>query len=146
KPNNDHEEHFGYDYEEQINYAGVFGQLEYANDNLSAFFQGAVSSQSHVRTEYRNASALGVADKSEKINNPGFNVKGGLAYNINEFNKVFVNGGYYSRQPFHSFLFQSDRNSNTLLDPAVENEKITGFEGGYQLGGNKVKANLNLYH
>src|SRR5690606_12818208 len=72
--------------------------------------------------------------------------KGGLAYNINEFNKVFVNGGYYSRQPFHSFLFQSDRNSNTLLDPAVENEKITGFEGGYQLGGNKVKANLNLYH
>src|SRR5690606_42038042 len=83
-------------YEEQINYAGVFGQLEYANDNLSAFFQGAVSSQSHVRTEYRNASALGVADKSEKINNPGFNVKGGLAYNINEFNKVFVNGGYYS--------------------------------------------------
>lgn len=145
-PNTDHEERFGYDYEEQINYGGVFGQLEYTNDQISAFFQGAVSTQSHVRTEYLNASTLGKADESEKVNNPGFNIKGGAAYNLGYYNKVFVNAGYYSRQPFHSFLFQNDRGSNELLDPEVENEKITGFEAGYQLGGDKVKANINLYH
>ncbi|WP_242131187.1 TonB-dependent receptor [Aestuariivivens marinum] len=146
KPNTDHGERFGYDYEEQINYAGIFGQLEYSNDQFSAFFQGAVSTQSHLRTEFLNATNEGQSEESKKVNNPGFNVKAGAAYALNDFNKVFVNAGYYSRQPFHSLLFQSDRNSNLLLDPEVDNEKITGLEAGYQLGGDNVKANFNIYH
>jgi hypothetical protein len=32
-----------YDYSETISYGGFFGQLEYSKDNLSAFFQGAIS-------------------------------------------------------------------------------------------------------
>src|SRR5690606_12405525 len=145
-PNNDHGERFGYDYEEQINYAGVFGQLEYAKDRFSAFFQGAVSTQSHVRTEYLNASEEGQSEESEKVNNPGFNVKAGASYEVADMHRVFVNAGYYSRQPFHDVLFRDNRGGNELLVPEVENEKITGFEAGYQLGGNRFSANLNLYH
>ncbi|WP_027137867.1 TonB-dependent receptor [Gaetbulibacter saemankumensis] len=144
--NDDHGERFGYDYEEDINYYGVFGQLEYENNNFTAFFQGSVSSQSHVRTEYLNAQNEGVSEESEKVNNPGFNVKAGGAYTISELHKVFVNLGYYSRQPFHSDLFISDRNGNELIEPAVENQKITGIEAGYQLGGTAVSANLNVYY
>lgn len=146
-PNNDHSQRFGYDYEEQINYAGVFGQLEYSKDQLSAFFQGAISNQSHVRTEFLNTEFEGVSEESDKVNNLGYNLKAGAAYELNETHKVFVNAGYYSRQPFHDTLFQDNRGGNTLLDPESENEKITGFEAGYQFnGGRKISANLNVYH
>ncbi|MFD2822714.1 TonB-dependent receptor [Lacinutrix iliipiscaria] len=145
-PNTDHGQRFGYDYEEQINYAGIFGQLEYSKDKLSAFFQGALSNQSHVRTEFLNAQEEGVSEESDKVNNLGYNLKAGAAYEISDMHKVFVNLGYYSRQPFHDTLFQDDRGSNVLLDPEVENEKVTGFEIGYQFGSEKIKANLNAYH
>ncbi len=144
--NDEHGQRFGYDYEEQINYIGAFGQLEYSNDAFSAFFQGSVSTQSHVRTEFLNAAVEGVSEESEKVKNPGFNVKAGAAYTVNEDHKVFVNLGYYSRQPFHSNLLVSDRNSNELITPAVENEKITGLEAGYQFKSNRVSANFNAYY
>jgi outer membrane receptor protein involved in Fe transport len=146
-PNTDHLQRFGYDYEEQINYAGVFGQLEYSKDKFSAFFQGAVSNQSHVRTEFLNTSTPGQGEEGEKVNNIGFNLKAGGAYEISAMHKVFINAGYYSRQPFHDILYVNDRGSNELYNPAIENENITGFEAGYQFnGGRRISANLNLYH
>lgn len=144
--NDDNAQRFGYDYEEDINYYGIFGQLEYTKNKVSAFFQGSASTQTHVRTEYLNAENEGQPEESEKVNNPGFNVKAGGAYMINDNHKVFVNAGYYSRQPFHSDLFISDRNSNELINPEVENQKITGLEAGYQFGSDKISANLNLYY
>lgn len=145
-PNTDHSQRFGYDYEEQINYLGVFGQLEYSKDQLSAFFQGALSNQSHVRTEFLNTSTPGQGEEGDKVNNIGYNLKVGAAYELTDMHKVFVNAGYYSRQPFHSYLYQNDRSSNVLLDPAVDNEEITGLEAGYQFGGERVQSNINLYH
>ncbi|QXP61857.1 carboxypeptidase-like regulatory domain-containing protein [Olleya sp. HaHaR_3_96] len=145
--NNDHSQRFGYDYEEQINYAGVFGQLEYSKDNFSTFFQGAVSNQSHVRTEFLNVEEAGVSEESDKVNNLGYNVKLGGAYVLSDAHKVFVNAGYYSRQPFHDNLYQNNREGNTLLSPEAENEEITGLEAGYQFnGGSAISANLNVYH
>ncbi len=144
--NDDHSQRFGYDYEENINYLGVFGQLEYTKDAFSAFFQGSASTQSHIRTEWKEVQVAGQSEDSDKINNTGFNVKAGAAYDLNESNVVFANVGYYSRQPFHSDLFVDDRNSNQL-NPLVEgNQKITGLEAGYKLLGNKVSANFNVYH
>ena len=145
-PNTDHLQRFGYDYEEQINYAGIFTQLEYSKDQLSAFFQGALSNQSHVRTEFLNTSTPGQGEEGDKVNNIGFNAKVGAAYEISDMHKVFVNLGYYSRQPFHDTLYKDDRNSNELLQPEVENQEITGIEAGYQFGGERIQANLNLYH
>ncbi|TYA60108.1 TonB-dependent receptor [Formosa maritima] len=145
-PNTDHLQRFGYDYEEQINYAGIFTQLEYSKDQLSAFFQGALSNQSHVRTEFLNTSTPGKGEEGSKVNNIGFNLKAGAAYEITDMHKVFVNAGFYSRQPFHDILYVDDRGSNELYDPEIENEEITGFEAGYQFGGERIQANLNLYH
>jgi len=142
-PNTEHDQRLGYDYEEVITYYGVFGQLEYSNDALSAFFQGALSNQDHLKTDYYNYET---AEESEKVSNVGYNVKAGASYNIGEIHQIFGNAGYYSRQPFHDDLFDQVRNSNALIDPAVENQDITGFEVGYKLGTQKVKANFNAYH
>ncbi|WP_417872389.1 TonB-dependent receptor [Xanthomarina gelatinilytica] len=145
-PNTDHSQRFGYDYEEQINYAGIFTQLEYSKDQLSAFFQGALSNQSHVRTEFLNTSTPGKGEEGGKVNNIGYNLKAGAAYTITDMHKVFVNAGFYSRQPFHDILYVNDRASNELYNPEIENQEITGLEAGYQFGGEKIQANLNLYH
>ncbi|MDD7887237.1 TonB-dependent receptor [Flavivirga sp. 57AJ16] len=145
-PNDDHSQRFGYDYEEDINYLGVFGQLEYSNDAFSAFFQGSASTQSHLRTEYKEVQVAGQPEESEKVNNTGFNVKAGASYNLNPSNVVFANVGYYSRQPFHSDLFVDDRNSNQLNPLVKGNQKITGLEAGYRFLGDVVSANLNIYH
>ncbi|MGB1307553.1 MAG: TonB-dependent receptor [Oceanihabitans sp.] len=146
--NDDHAQrlHPYYDYEEDINYTGVFGQLEYSKDKFSAFFQGSASTQSHVRTEYGNASEEGKAEESKKVNNLGYNLKLGGAYKINDQNTVFLNTGFYSRQPYHSDLFVDDRGSNQLNPLSDENQKITGIEAGYKFMGDKISANLNLYY
>ncbi|MBU2995687.1 TonB-dependent receptor [Cellulophaga baltica] len=136
----DEDERIAYDYDERINYGGLFSQIEYGTDNFSAFFQGAISNQSHVRWDRFNY--IESEEESEKINNFGFNIKGGSSYVINDSNKVYVNAGYYSRQPYHDNIYLNYTNE---VNPLTENEKILGFEAGYSFATPGFKANLNLY-
>ncbi|WP_299106311.1 carboxypeptidase-like regulatory domain-containing protein [uncultured Tenacibaculum sp.] len=145
-PNNDHRQRIDRDYEEVITYYGLFGQLEYADDKISGFFQAALSNQDHQREEFYFTQQQGVSEKSEKVSNFGYNVKAGGSYVLAEQHKVFLNAGFYSRQPFHSDLFVNDRNSNALVNPAVENQDVLGLEGGYQFGSDKVDVNFNVYY
>lgn len=124
-----------------VTWLGGFGQLEYTNDALSAFVQGSISNQNFQRIDYM----LYAADqqKSEKVDLVGYNVKGGANYNINENHNVFVNGGYYERQPFFGAVFLNNRND---VNPSLTNEKITSFEIGYGFRSAIFNANLNVYH
>ncbi len=129
-----------YSNDETINYGGVFGQVEYANDAISAFVQGALSSQSHVRFELQNE--LEANEKSEKVVNPGYNVKAGASYALNSNNSVYVNTGYYSRQPFHDNIYL---NFSNTVNPVTENENIFGLEAGYKFESNNAVLNINAY-
>lgn len=135
------DQRIAYDNPEDIRYLGGFGQLEYAGEKLSAFVQGAYSTQSNQRFDYFNY-AVG-DEKSEKVTNDGFNVKGGANYNLNDQHNVFVNVGHYSRQPFQDNMFLNFRND---VNPLLTNEKITGFEAGYGLRTSIFAANVNVYH
>jgi hypothetical protein len=134
------DERYDRDYNETINYAGVFGQLEYANNDLSAFIQGSVSSQSHVRLDRYNETEEN--EDSDKVTNPGFNIKTGVNYNINSQHSVFVNAGLYSRQPFHDNIYLNRRNT---VNEVADNEQITGFELGYRYRGDDLLVNVNVY-
>ena len=134
------EDRIAYDNSEKINYQGVFGQLEYATDKFSIFAQGAFSNQSYER-EDRFVPAT-----SDKISKTGYNVKGGVSYNINESNTIFLNGGHYSRQPYLDNIFKRTTGHITeLVSPEVENEKITSFEAGYHIKASRFRANFNAY-
>ncbi len=141
----DPDQRYDYDYSEDINYQGVFGQAEYADDNFSAFFQGALSNQDYQREGRLSGFGDGIG-KSEKLNRIGYNIKGGLAYSIDIGNKIFVNAGYYERQAFLDNIFANIRYSNEVVEPEVDNEKITGLEGGYRFTSSDVNVNLNLYY
>lgn len=136
----DEDQRLDYDYSETISYGGVFGQLEYSNDNLSAFFQGSVSNQSHQR--FDRYDYFPEFKDSEKVNNTGYNVKAGGSYNVNESNSFYVNAGFYNRQPYHDNIYLNYTNE---LNPLTSNEKILGLEAGYNFKSKIFNASLNAY-
>ena len=136
----DENERYQWDYSERINYGGLFSQLEYSTEKYSVFFQGAISDQSHVRWD--RYQELPETEESEKITNLGYNLKGGGSYKINDNHALYVNAGYYSRQPYHDNIYLNYTNE---VNPLTENEKIFGLEAGYSFKTNGFTANLNLY-
>jgi len=136
----DIDEQIHYSNDETINYGGVYGQIEYATDQLSTFVQGAISNQSHTRFEIRNEVEANEA--SEKVSNLGYNIKLGASYSINENNIIFANTGFYQRQPFHDNIYL---NFSNTVNPVTVPEKILGLEAGYKYSNQNFAANLNIY-
>lgn len=135
-----------YDYSEDINYQGLFAQLEYSTEKFSAFFQGAVSNQSYKREGRFIGDGTGLGE-SESLNKIGYNLKAGTSYKIAERSTLFGNFGFYSRQPFLDNVFKNIRSSNEIFDnPEVDNEEITGFELGYNYEFGNFKASFNFYY
>ncbi|MDX6191531.1 TonB-dependent receptor [Flavobacterium sp. FlaQc-52] len=127
----------------KVKWLGLFTQLEYSKDNLTVFVQGAASQQGFKREDdfvYLPTDKL--ASTSYK-NIFGGNVKGGANYNINEKNNVYVNAGYYSRQPFFNSVYPNNR---SIVNPNLTNEKITGFEAGYGFRSRLFNATVNVYN
>jgi hypothetical protein len=137
----------GYSNDGNVKWLGGFGQVEYSNDNLSAFVQGAISNQWMQRIDYfgydRSTPEGAEEYKTDYKSILGGTIKGGLNYNINENHNVFINSGYFSRQPFMNNGVYIN-NSNTM-NPDLKNEKVLGIEVGYGLRTEKVRANVNLY-
>ena len=129
-----------YDNSERISYGGLFTQLEYADDVMSAFFQGSISNQWHQR--FDRYDYLPEFEDSEKISNFGYNIKAGLGFQVTDNSNIYFNTGYYSRQPFHDNIFNNFTNA---VNPASQNEKIFGLELGYNYRSEKFSANVNLY-
>ncbi|MBB3124336.1 hypothetical protein FHS04_001854 [Mesoflavibacter sabulilitoris] len=140
----DEDQRYDRDYSETINYLGGFGQVEFTQGGFSAFFQGALSTQSY----QREGRLVGVGDglgKSEKITKTGYNLKGGLGYKIDDKHAFFANGGFYSRQPFLDNIFANIRYSNALVEPEIDNEEISSIEGGYRFKGKEWRVNVDVY-
>lgn len=158
---NDIKDQIGYSNDGEVIWYGGFGQLEYSNDNLSAFVQGAVSQQGFQRidnfivdgqttlngklvsaTNQPSATNPLLYTKTGYKNLTGYNVKGGLNYNIDEHNNVFANAGYYSKQPFLNAVYPNNKN---YLNPNLTNEKIFGLELGYGFRASFLDVNVNAY-
>ena len=127
----------------KVRWYGAFTQLEYSKDNLTAFVQGAVSQQGFKREDdfvYLPTDPLTSTDYKNIV---GGNVKGGANYNLNEKNNVYVNAGYYSRQPFFNSVYPNNRST---VNPNLTNEKIIGFEAGYGFRSRFFNATVNVYN
>ncbi len=137
------EDRIDYDYTENINYQGAFGQIEYASDRFSIFFQGALSNQS-----YQREGRFDDPGKTDVVNKMGYNLKGGMAYIIDEghgSHKMFLNAGYYSRQPFSDDIFVNIRRSSEFVEPEVDNQIIKSIETGYHFKTDRFLAHFNAY-
>lgn len=136
-------------YDGEVMWLGAFGQIEYSNEVISAFLQGSVSNQSYQRID--NWIIDGVTKQQGQVVHTktgfndfwGYNIKGGMNYNINSNHNVFVNAGYYSKQPQFTSVYV---NNQQVLNPEVTNEKIGAVEFGYGFRNSGLRANVNLYY
>jgi len=137
------QEKINYNNDGLVRWYGAFTQLEYSADNLTAFVQGAVSQQAFRRDDFFKYKTTDPLYSTDFENILGGNVKGGANYNINENHNVFVNAGYYSKQPFFNAVYP---NNASVVGANLTNEKITGLEAGYGFRSAVFNANLNVYH
>ncbi|URM37655.1 TonB-dependent receptor [Flavobacterium anhuiense] len=138
----DKEEKINFNNDGDVRWYGGFTQLEYTSDKFTAFVQGALSQQGFKRVDYFKYLSSNPLSSTDYENILGGNVKGGVNYNINEHHNVFVNSGYYSKQPFFNAVYP---NNASIVNGNLTNEKIFGIEAGYGLRTSKFSANLNLY-
>ena len=94
------------------------------------------------RVDYFNYLDSDPDQETDWENILGGNIKGGLNVNLNEAHNVFVNAGYYSKQPLFDAVYL---NFDNELNPDLRNEKILGLEAGYGINLGDFRAKLNVY-
>ena len=121
------------------NFTSLFAQLEFSSGKLNAFMAGTLSGTWYRREDrYNYVSNI----SSDWVFKPGFDVKAGVNYNLNEQHHVFINAGYFSRAPYFKFVFGSFTNVPTQ---DLKNEKTLTAEAGYGLDFRNTRFRLNAY-
>ena len=119
---------------------GVFLQGEYVTTDYSAFVSATVSNKSYRRTDYfQYEPGNQVSDWANFIT---YSAKGGFNYNINDRHNVFVNGGYFTRAPFFSTIFQNYTNE---LNSEAKLQRILSTEAGYGFRSPLIQVDLTAY-
>ncbi|MFD1294933.1 TonB-dependent receptor [Lutibacter holmesii] len=127
----------------EVGWQGVFGQLEYDEDKISAFVSLSASNTSYRRVDYFNYLDGDDLQTTDKYNFFGFSAKGGANYRINDKHNVFANLGYFEKAANMNAVFLNYDNEHINAD--AENQKISSFEIGYGYRTEKLTANVNLY-
>lgn len=135
-----------------VNWYGLYTQLEYSKNKLSAFISLSGSNQGFKRIDYFNyyysdemseAAGLGATMETDWYNFLGGNIKLGANFNINDSHNVFLNAGLLSRQPIFDNVFPT---YNNIPNKEAPNQKIYAVEAGYGFRNSWLSLNLNLYH
>ena len=123
-----------------IHYINIFAQLDYTSGPWHVFGAGSVSHNWYKRVDYYNY----VEDPwSEDVSLAGFDIKGGVNYNINEYHHVYANAGYFSRVPYYKYVFGKFTND---VSEDLSNEKISSAEAGYGMSYNNTRVRFNAYY
>lgn len=159
-------------YDGLVRWAGAFSQVEYTSSNISAFVNLTGAVNTYQRIDYflgrdlvlpdttiaqavtyyipyvHNGDTLTIdspearpAQTDTKVI-PGFTLKTGMNYNLNNHHNVFFNTGYILKAPPFDNVF----NRTNYAYGNIIKERIIAGEVGYGLKYNKFAANLNTYY
>jgi hypothetical protein len=133
----------GYYNDALVRWGGLFAQIEYKRGNLTTFLNLTGSMSGYQRVDYFLPHSTG---ESANITPwkwiPGFTVKAGANYNINESMNVFMNLGFISKAQRFNNVY--DR-SNTLFRD-IKNEQVRAIELGYSYVQPRFTLNVNAYY
>ncbi len=160
----------GYNNDALVRWGGLFAQLKYQNGNLTTFLNLTGSVSGNKRIDYFLPKILTLGDSTFQVSYeepyetdsivydytysglqtnetdwkylPGFTVKGGINYNLNETMNVFLNLGYLSK----SQRFQNVYNRENQLFLEIKNEKVKAIEIGYSYVLPRMTFNFNAYY
>ena len=163
---------YSYHNEGLVKWAGIFQQMEYNTGNWSAFVNISASNTGYKRIDYFKPLDLVLEDTTyvqslsygdtithDNVNYtvdskeasatesdwkwiPGYTLKTGLNYNIDEFNNAFMNVGYLEKAPKFNNIYDYDNQ----LYKNIRNEKVSAIEFGHSFHSPIVSTNLNLYY
>ena len=125
----------------EVGWQGLFAQLEYDQDKISAFVALSGSNTSYKRIDY--FQYVPGNQETDKYNFLGYSIKGGANYRIDDHHNVFANLGYFEKAANFSAVFLNYDNDHVNAD--AENQKITSYEIGYGYRSEKFTANANIY-
>ena len=111
-------------------------------------FDNLADATGHYDTVYYNGQAYTMNSanarhaESDWFWIPGFTIKAGYNFNINEHLNAFTNIGYMSNAPKFNNVYDYDNN----LFEAIENEKVQAVELGMAYFSSSFSAKLNSYY
>ncbi len=133
-----------YDNDGLVTYGGAFAQLEMSFGDLDAFVAATASNTWYNRVDRYNFARGKITDPNAKqVTAFGYNAKAGANYNINEHHNIYFNTGYYSRAPYHNYVYINYGND---INPNLANEKIMAFELGYGYKSRRFTGKINAYY
>ena len=122
---------------------GAFAQLEYNQNNWSAFVNGSINYNHYWKVDYFYYDAE--KGKSETIGFLGGTIKAGANYKFNKHHNAFINVGYISRAPNLDYgAFMSASVSN-VINTGAKNEQVASAEVGYGFHNEYVNVAVNGY-
>jgi iron complex outermembrane receptor protein len=121
---------------------GGFAQIEYKKDKYSVFLNLSGSNTQYQRIDYFNFEDNDPGQTTDWQRFWGYTAKGGVNYNIDNHNNIFVNAGYFSKAPIFDNVFDF---ANNVFDD-IENETILGLELGYGFATPVLAFNINGFY
>lgn len=122
-----------------VGHISTFGQLAWQTNQAEAFVAGGVNQTWYGR--YDNYNYLN-NNKAQGRNQAGFDLKGGAAWHLNQSHTLTLNGGYFSRAPYHKFVYP---NWNNVPASNLRNEKLATLEAGYIFTYHPVRLRISAY-
>lgn len=124
---------------------GIYGQGEYKilDGAITTILAGSLN-----LTGYRKADHFYYDEEHSKTPWKTFlggTIKGGVNWNINRYNNVFINGGFISKAPFFSNGVFLSKDVSNAINPNPKNEKVGSVELGYGFHSPKFSMTLNAY-
>jgi iron complex outermembrane receptor protein len=125
-----------YNYLGLAHWGGVFGLAEYKKDKFSAFLNLTSALNGYKKVDYFNN------DESAWKWTPGYTVKTGANYNLDNHSNIFANIGLLSKTRDFQYFFIG---YTTDFRQRIENEIVKSAEIGYSYHSPRLSANLNSY-
>jgi outer membrane cobalamin receptor len=132
----------GYYNDALVRWGGLFAQLKYERGNLTTFLNATFSYSGNKRIDYFLPQVDGQTNETPWEYIPGFTVKGGANYNLNEYMNVFMNLGYISKAQRFNNVY--DRQNQLFKD--IKNEQVRAIELGYSYAKRIFTLNANTYY
>ena len=123
-----------------INFVNTYLQLVYNKNKINAFVSANANNNWYQRVDRFNYITN---TKSETVLKPGWDLRAGFLYKLNEHNSIYINAAAISRAPYFKYVFG---NYTNVVVQNLNNETIQTIEIGYKLNRNKITSNINTYY
>lgn len=126
-----------YYYDGLVRWGGVFSQLEYSSNRISAFVNLTTAVSGYNKIDYFERAESGWIYKQ------GFTVKSGANYNLSANSSVFMNLGYLSRVRAYRYFYKG---FTTEFADELDNELVKAIEVGYNYAAPRFSLQFNSYY